>query len=182
MTNLAKAIGGVATAALIALTAASPAEAQLGGYDYGDVVDTADIVRGVAIAGAAAAAVGAITNAVRGYGNYGYGNGQYGNGQYGNGQYGYGNAAYAGYGQGFGEQRAVDACAYQAQRYGGRVSVTDVDRRGSSSYRVRGVIDPIAEGAYNRGYERYDDYRERRSFSCTAREDGRLSDFDTDRV
>lgn len=148
-------------AALITLTAAVPAQAQYGydpyNRDYRGGVNTSDIVRGVAAAGAAAAAVGAIGNVLRGsLGNFGR------------------------YGYGYGEQAAVDACAYTAQRYG-RVSVTDVDRRGSRSYRVRGVIDASSTYGYNRGYERYDDYRERRSFKCTAREDGRITDFDTDR-
>lgn len=156
-----KSLTGAAAAALVTLTAAAPAQAQ---YQYpydpyarGRGIDVGDIARSVAVAGAAAAAVGALGNAVRGgLSGYGYG------------------------GYGYGEQAAVDACAYQAQRYG-RVSVTDVDRRGSRSYRVRGVVDASNNYGYNRGYERYDNYRERRAFQCTAREDGRITDFDTDR-
>jgi hypothetical protein len=164
-------VTGAAAAALVTLGAA-PTQAQYRDYDR-DTIDTSDIIRGVVIAGAAAAAVGAITNAVRGNvyergGNYGYGN------------YGYGNQ---GYGYGYGERYAVDACASLAQRYGnGRVQVTDVDRKGSRSYRVKGWIDAAGyNDRYNRGYERYDRYSERRSFKCTAREDGRVTDFDTKR-
>jgi hypothetical protein len=164
MNRFARAMTGAGAAALIALTAAAPAQAQYRDYDYDrDRIDTSDIIRGVATAAAAAAAVGAISNAVRG--------GLYG---------GYGNR---GYGYGYGEQYAVDACAAQAQRYGGgRVQVTDVDRKGSRSYRVRGWIDAgYNNNVYNRGYDRYDRYNERRSFKCTAREDGRITDFDTKR-
>ncbi|HWH21838.1 MAG TPA: hypothetical protein VNT25_00910 [Allosphingosinicella sp.] len=178
MNKLTRIATGTAASALVALSAA-PAQAQ--SYPYPDNnsagvgVDVGTIVRGVAVAGAAAAAVDAITRAVRG-GGYGYPQGGYG---YPQGGYGY---PQGGYGYGYGEQPAVDACAHQAQRYGGRVVVTDVDRRGSSSYRVRGVIEPqYSNSTYNRGYERQDDYRERRTFSCTARETGQVTDFDTNR-
>ncbi|HWH17383.1 MAG TPA: hypothetical protein VNT77_03470 [Allosphingosinicella sp.] len=174
MKKLSKTMTGVAAAALVTLTAAAPAQAQYRDRYDRDGIDVGDIVRGVAIAGAAAAAVGVLTNAVRG-GGYG---GRVYEGGYGN--YAHGNR-YA-----YGEQLAVDACAFQAQRYGGRVSVTDVDRSGSSSYRVRGVIDAgnynSGYGTYNRGYERLDNYSERRSFSCKARQDGRITDFDTKRA
>ena len=66
-----------------------------------------------------------------------------------------------------GERLAVDACAREAQRYG-RVSITRVDRRDNRSYRVRGVI----EGNYN----------QRHAFECDVRGDGRITDFDTDRI
>ena len=65
------------------------------------------------------------------------------------------------------ERRAVDACTRQAQRYG-RVSITEVERRSERTYRVRG----IAEAGYN----------DRRSFKCDVRDDGRITDFDTNRI
>jgi hypothetical protein len=181
MNTLTRTMTGAAAAALVTLTAAAPAQAQYRDYDpydpyYRSGVNTGDIIRGVAVAGAAAAAVGAISNAVRGglYGGYGYPQGGYG---YPQGGYGYPQGGYGNYG--YGDRAAVDACAYQAQRYG-RMSITDVDRRGSRSYRVRGVID----AAYNSGYGGYgyNRYPERRSFKCDAREDGRVTDFDTKRI
>ena len=187
MNKFARIMTSAAASALVALTAAGPAQAQYRDYDYGrDTIDTSDIVRGVAVAGAAAAAIGAITGAVRGSvygngnGNYGYGNYGYPNSGYPNSGYGYGNQAY-GYA---GERYAVDACAQQAQRYG-RVQLTEVDRKGSRSYRVKGYIDAAGynggyNNVYNRGYDQYSRY-ERRSFKCTAREDGRVTDFDTKR-
>ena len=56
-------------------------------------------------------------------------------------QYGYG----SGYGSRYrgGGDDAVNACARFAQRYGGRVRITDVDRRGYDRLRVHGVIVPL---------------------------------------
>ena len=192
MNTFARIMTSAAASAVVALTAAGPAQAQYRDYDYGrDTIDTSDIVRGVAVAGAAAAAIGAITGAVRGsvygngngnygYGNYGYPNSGYPSGGYGypNAGYGYGNQAY-GYG---GERYAIDACAQQAQRFG-RVQLTEVDRKGSRSYRVKGFIEAAGyNGGYNNVYNRgYNGGYERRSFKCTAREDGRVTDFDTKR-
>lgn len=176
MKKFARTMTGAAAAALVTLTAAAPAQAQYRDYDR-DRIDTGDIIRGVAIAGAAAAAVGAITNAVRGsvYGGNVYENRNYG---YGNQGYGYGNQGY-GY-AGYGERYAIDACAREAQRYG-RMQVTEIDRKGSRSYKVKGWIDAAGyNDGYNRGYG-YNGYNERRSFKCTAREDGRVTDFDTKR-
>ena len=65
------------------------------------------------------------------------------------------------------ERYAADTCARQAERYG-RVTVTSVERRSERSYRVRGIVEA-----------RYDD---RRSFKCDVRDDGRITDFDTDRI
>lgn len=181
-------IAGVA--GLVTLSAAAPAQAQY--YPYPESrssgIDVGQIVRGIGTA----VAVGAIANAVRGRSNGGYSNGGYGvygNGGYGNGGYGggYGNQGY-GYGnQGYGysnqnvEGYAVNACASQASRYG-RVSVSDVDRRGSRTLRVRGVIDAAGynNGGYGGGYGNYGNY-ERRSFSCSVRTDGRITDFDLGR-
>jgi hypothetical protein len=67
-------------------------------------------------------------------------------------------------GQSF-QDAAVEACANEARRYGS-VSVTDVRSQSSSTLRVSGVI----------GTSNYD----RRSFSCSFREDGRITDFDID--
>lgn len=191
MNILTKALTGAAAAALVTLSA-TPAQAQSYPYpdpygrDYGrSSVDVGSIVRGVAVAGAAAAAVGAITNAVRGgYGGYGNGGYSYPNsGGYGypnNGSNGYPNSGVYGnggydsrYGGGY-ERYAIDACGQTAGRYG-RVNITDVDRKGSRSYRVRGVIDA------NQSYDRYSRYNQRQSFACTARDDGRVTDFDLNR-
>jgi hypothetical protein len=179
----------------VTLTAAAPAQAQY--YPYPDQrrgVDLGAIARGVATAGAVAAVVGAITNATRGgaYGVYGnggvynggYGNGTYGNGTYGNGGYNNGGYAYPSQGYGYGnqnfEQAAVNACASQAQRYG-RVSIDNVELRSRSTMRVRGMIE--ANAGYNAGgYGNYGAGVERRTFDCSFRSDGRISDFDTQRV
>lgn len=188
MKSIIKNTLGAGVATLMALGAAAPAQAQY--YPYPQSrggLDVGGIVRGIGTA----EAVGAIMDAVRGrgygnrnygYGNrdYGYGNGGYGNGDYGyergdygNGSYGYGDRSY-GYGvQGI-EHHAVNACASQAQRYG-RVSISDVERRGNRSLRVRGVID--AGGYNNGGYDNYGG----RSFSCSVRDDGRITDFDVGR-
>jgi len=108
-------------------------------------------------------------------------------------------AASAQYGYGYGNRYrgggddAVNACARFAQRYGGRVRITDVNRRGYDRLRVHGVIEG---GRF--GYDRYDRYdRDNRydpydrygggygygrgygrPFSCTATEYGRVTDFD----
>ena len=168
MRKFPKIMTGAAAAALVTLAAASPAQAQW--RDHDDGIDLGDIAAGVAILGGAAIAIDALTNDrddyYNRYGNYGrtYG-GYYGSG-YGNG-YGYG----AGYG---GPEVAVNACARTAQRYGGRVEITDVDRRGYNGYRVRGrtYVADYNYGRYNRGYD-YD----RESFTCYAENNGRVYDF-----
>jgi hypothetical protein len=176
MNKVSKILTGVAAAAMVTVGAAAPAEAQYRYRDRDRGIDVGDVIAGVAIVGGIAAIAGAVSNSNRRgydhgynrYPSYGYGGG-YGNygGAYGN---------YGGYG-GYGEGAAIGACSYQAERYGrGTVRITDVDRRGRS-VRVRGVID---NGGY--GYDRYDRYdRGRIGFSCTAREDGRVTDFDTNR-
>lgn len=183
---------GLGAAGLVSFGLAAPANAQYYPYPQsrGSGIDVGQIVRGIGTA----VAVGAIANAVRGRGNGGYsnggygvyGNGGYGNGGYGNGGYGgYGNGGYGNQGYGYGNQNmesyAVDACASQASRYG-RVSVSDVERRGSRTLRVRGVIDAAGynNGGYGGGYGNYGNY-ERRSFSCSVRTDGRITDFDLGR-
>ena len=180
-----------AAAAALTVTAASPAQAQVFGRDRHDRggIDAGDIITGVAVIGGIAAIVSAL--------------GRDGN------RYGYDNRSrYQNH-----YQAAVNACGYQAQRYsqGGQVSVTDIDRRGNDSYRVRGVID-AGYGSYgnqgygnqrygnqrygNQAYGRYDrrannrydnrsgygGYNQRVEFACTARSNGQIRDFDIDRV
>ena len=178
MKAFSRILTGAAAAALVAVSA-SPAQAQYRDYDrdYDRGYGIGDVLTGVAVAGGIAAAAGAISNAIRGgydYGRYGYPNSGYG---YPNSGYGYPTSRYGyGYG-GYGEPMAVNACIAEAQRYsrGNRVEITDVDRRSSSRYRVRGIVDA---GYDYRGYDRFGS---RISFECDARADGRITDFDTDR-
>ncbi len=161
MKAVSKFITGAAAAAMLTITAAAPAEAQ-SYYGRRDRVDTGDVITGVAILGGIAAIAAAIGND----GNrYGYGQ-----------RYRYRN----------GYSNAVNACGYQAQRAGGgRVNVTDVDRRGNDSFRVRGTVEGAGYGN-GRGYERYDrgfngGYAtrgyDRVAFTCTARGNGQVRDF-----
>jgi hypothetical protein len=157
--------GGAAVAALA--VAAAPAQAQYynGYYDYDRYErdrTVSDVVAGVA------AVAGAVTGAVNGYSPYGYG--------YGSNSWGYAPYGYTGYRFVSGEQVAVNACGSEAQRFGGAVRVTDVDRRNRNRFRVHGIID---DGSY--GYSRWGRDRDLR-FSCTARYDGRVTDFDTRRL
>ena len=157
--------GGAAVAALA--VAAAPAQAQYynGYYDYDRYErdrTVSDVVAGVA------AVAGAVTGAVRGYSPYGYG---YGSNSWGYTPYSYGNYRFVS-----GEQIAVNACGSEAQRFGGAVRVTDVDRRNRNRFRVHGIID---DGRY--GYNSWGRNRDLR-FSCTARYDGRVTDFDTRRL
>lgn len=160
--------GAAATAALVAT--AAPAQAQYYGYDrYGYDYDRYETDRTInQVVGGIAAVAGAVSGAVRGYSPYGYGYNSYGYAPYG----------YSNYRFVSGEQVAVSACGSQAQRYGGgTVRITDVDRRNRNRFRVHGVIDSGGYGYYDRyGYGR--DMR----FSCTARYDGRVTDFDTRRL
>ena len=136
MKALTKILTGAAAAALT-VTAASPASAQIFGrdrYDRGGI-DTGDIITGVAVVGGIAAILGAFN---RDGDRYGYDN-----------RYRYRNDY----------QNAVNACGAEAERYGqgGQVSITDIDRRNTNSYRVRGVIDAGYNnyGSYG-SYGRYD--------------------------
>jgi hypothetical protein len=77
------------------------------------------------------------------------------------------------------ERFAVNACGAQAQRYG-RVSIGEVYPKGSRSWRVRGIVEPGQQysqwgSTYRRGYER-------RSFTCTASNEGRVTKFKTKRL
>ena len=81
--------------------------------------------------------------------------------------------------QGTAERFAVNACGAQAQRYG-RVSIGEVRPKGSRSWRVRGIVEPGEQyghwgQTYRRGYER-------RSFTCTATNEGRVTKFKTKRL
>jgi hypothetical protein len=166
MKALSKIMTGAAVAALTTVAAATPAQAQYRydrHYDRDGGIDAGDIIAGVAILGGIAAVAAAIGD---------NDDDRYDNRRYGTYGYGYGH-------QGYGEGAAINACRYEAARYGrGEVRVTDVDRRGSRSYRVRGVIDGY--GGYDRG--RYDRYGyDRIGFECDARENGQITDFDTER-
>ena len=177
MKAMTKAITGAAAAALITVSAATPAYADHR-RDH-DGIDVGDIVTGVAVVAGVAAAVSAIGGQGR-YDPYNRG-------------YGYPSRGYGGYGYGYGgEQLAVDACASYAQRYGGQVQITDVRRDGRRSFDVYGVIQ-TGYKTYNRGYDRRYDPRYDRgynrgygyggqvAFECDVRDDGRVTDFDTRR-
>ena len=118
MKTLTKFLAGAATAAALTVSAASPAQAQFWDNKHDNGIDTGDIITGVAVLGGIAAIVAALDHDGQ---SYGYDN-----------RYRY-RDDYTG---------AVNACGYEAQRYGqgGQVSITDVDRRSSNRYRVRGVI------------------------------------------
>lgn len=174
MNKISKLVTGAAAAALVTTGfAAAPAQAQsYRYYDRDRGIDAGDIIAGVAIIGGIAAIASAIDR--DGY-SYGYGN-----------RYRYRDNY----------RDAVNTCGYEAERYarGGRVSVTDVDRRGNG-YRVRGVVD--ANGGYDRygrnygygydrygrgyGYDRYDRYNARVAFTCSTDRYGRVRDFDVNR-
>lgn len=177
MKKLFKFAAGAATAAVLSVTFAAPADAQYYGrsryHDRG--IDAGDVIAGVAIVGG----IAAIASAINQDGSrYGYGN-----------RYRYRDNY----------RDAVNACAYEAERNGrGRVSITDIDRR-DGGYRVRGVID--GSNGYNRydgynrndGYGRYDRYdrndrygrdfryESRVGFTCRTDNYGRVRDFDVNR-
>ncbi|TMJ15202.1 MAG: hypothetical protein E6G94_07645 [Alphaproteobacteria bacterium] len=169
MKSVTKLIAGAATAALLTVSLAAPAEAQYrNNYRHHDNgIDAGDVVAGVAIVGGIAAIASAIGRDGSRYG-YGYGSS-------------YGNQYRGGY------NAAVQACGYEAQRYGrGGVQVTDVERTGNDRFRVRGVIgggydryDRGVDQRYERDYGRYDrgDAYDRDGFVCTVRGNGRVTDF-----
>jgi hypothetical protein len=163
MKKLSKLFAGAATAAVLSVSLAAPANAQFyDRYRYRDRgVDAGDIITGVAILGGVAAIASALD---RDGSRYGYGN-----------RYRYRDTY----------RDAVNACGYEAERYGrgGRVQITDVDRRGNG-YRVRGIIGGYGTyGGYDRydRYNRYDRFDERRSFTCWTDYYGRVRDFDVNR-
>jgi hypothetical protein len=171
MNRISKFVTGAAATALAVVSTATPAMAR-----DRDGIDTGDVIAGIAIVGGVAAVAAALSRDGNSYG-YDY------------------RSRYRG-----GYTAAVSSCGYQAERYGrGRVRIVDVDRRGNDRFRVRGVIEGgnygygnygAAYGNYDRygrydddnryGYDRSDRYG-RMSFSCTARGNGRVTDFDIDR-
>jgi hypothetical protein len=169
MKKISKVVTGAAAAAVMSVSFAAPADAQYRYRDrYDRGIDAGDIITGVAILGG----IAAISSALQrdGY-QYGYNN-----------RYRYRDAY----------SQAVNACGYQAERYGrgGRISVTDVDRRGNG-LRVRGVIDSgynrggygYDRGGYgyDRGYDRYNRYEAQTVFTCYTDRYGRVRDFDVNR-
>lgn len=171
MKALSKTMLGAGAAALAAVSFAAPAEARNRDRDG---IDTGDIITGVAILGGIAAIATALGRNGDRYGD----------------RYGYRDR----YGRGY--EVAVNACGREAERIGrGQVRITDVDRTGNDRYRVRGVIE--AGYGYDRGYDRryddrydrrWDDRRDRRydrrygrdgreDFTCYARGNGRITDF-----
>ena len=178
MKTLTKLLAGTAGAAALALTAASPAQAQSWGYDRYDYydrdrgIDVGDIATGIAVVGGIAALISAFDGNDRyDYGRYGYNRGYgYNQGYYGNRGYGYGygNQAY-----GYGSARAaVNACGLEAQRIGRNVQITDLDRT-NRGYRVRGRF--YVADYDGRGWNRRVDY-DREDFTCYAA-NGRIYDF-----
>jgi hypothetical protein len=169
MKAISKTMLGAGAAALAAISFAAPAEAQYRDrYRDRGGIDAGDILTGVAILGG----IAAVTSAI------GRDDGRYG--------YGYGNRYRGGY------NYAVQACGQEAQRMSrGAVQITDVDRVGNDRYRVRGVVDGGGYGfgrgdrydrydRYDRGYGGYNGYTRRgygEDFTCTARGNGRITDF-----
>ena len=163
MKAVSKFITGAAAAAMISVGFAAPADAQNRRWrDRDNGIDAGDIITGVAILGGIAAVASAIGRDGNRYG------------------YGYRDRYRDGY------SNAVNACGREAERFGrGRVQITDVDRSGNDRYRVRGVIEGGYD-RYDRGYDRrrdrdygrYDyDRGDRDGFTCTARGNGRITDF-----
>ena len=152
-----------AAAAAATVVSAAPASAQYyDRYDRRSGIDAGDIAVGVAVVGGIAAILSAFD---RDGGRYGYDN-RYRN-----------RDAYS---------AAVNACGYQAERYGrGNVRITDVDRSSGDRYRVEGVIeggyDTRYGNRYDRGYDRRYDPRDGRGygerFTCVAYGNGRIADF-----
>ncbi|MDP8993701.1 MAG: hypothetical protein M3N07_01765 [Pseudomonadota bacterium] len=149
---------GAAAAALTVGTAA-PAEAQYRDYDRRSGIDTGDIIAGVAVIGGIAAILAALD---RDGDRYGY-----------DSRYRHRDSYSA----------AVNACGYEAERYGrGRVRITDVDRRSRDRYRVEGVVESSYGYEWDRGYDRRYDARDYRRnygdrFTCTAYGNGRIAEF-----
>jgi hypothetical protein len=174
MTAISRILTGAAAAALT-IGLAAPAQAQ---YDdrYRRGSGVQDVV-------SAAAAVAAVVSAVTNQGRYRNG----GYDPYGRGGYDpYARGGYSGYGHNRGyEDRAVQACGYEADRryarYGGaRIQVQHVEQYRRDRLRVHGTAE--VGNDYRGGYGRYDrsygnSYAQRVSFTCTARLDGRVSDF-----
>ena len=75
------------------------------------------------------------------------------------------------------ERYAVEACSYRAERYG-RISIDQVRPYKSRSWRVYGIADPSAYGS-RYGYDRR---AVPRSFTCTVRDDGKVTKFKTKKI
>jgi hypothetical protein len=165
MKAVSKLITGAATAALLSVGMAAPAEAQYRDRyrDRDRGVDAGDIITGIAVLGGIAAVTSALS---RDGSRYGYGYRDRYRGNY---------------------TAAVNSCAYEAERIGrGRVQITDVDRTGNNRFRVRGVIDSgynnggyYGRDRYDNRYSRYgrDNRYGREDFTCYARSNGRITDF-----
>lgn len=157
-----KYLSGAAAAAALAVTAASPAQAQ-NRWDRDRGIDAGDIITGVAVIGGIAALIAALDGDDDRYDRRYDRRGTYGYDPYGAGydRYGYGNP-----------QSAVNLCAREAQRVGRNVQITDLDRT-NRGYRVRGRIDVVDydRGRWNRGYD-----VDRERFTCQVA-NGRIYDF-----
>ncbi|HEX8224582.1 MAG TPA: hypothetical protein VF605_12260 [Allosphingosinicella sp.] len=159
MKAISKTMLGAGATALAAISFATPAEAQYRDRYRDRGVDIGDIISGVAVIGGIAAVASAI------------------------GRDGYGSRYRGGY------NYAVQACGQEAQRMSrGAVQITDIDRVGNDRYRVRGVVQAGYGGGYgydrgdryDRGYGGYNGYTRRgygEDFTCTARGNGRITDF-----
>lgn len=176
MKKISKAMTGAAAAALMTVTAAAPAQAQY--YEPQERgISTQDIITGAVVVGGIVAAVSALG---RGNDRYDSRYDNQGYGAYGNS---YRNSRYGGI-----EQRAVNSCAYEAQRRYQRqgnariVQVSHLEPR-RNDIRVHGVMEVQDNRHYNsrysnRGYNNRG-YAQRVGFTCTTRVDGRVSSFRT---
>lgn len=77
------------------------------------------------------------------------------------------------------ESLSVGACQFRAARYG-QVNILDVRPKGRRDLVVRGVIEPA--GNQTAWGSRYDKAYQRRSFTCTVRDDGDIRKFKTKRL
>lgn len=77
------------------------------------------------------------------------------------------------------ERFAVNACGARAQRYG-RVGIGEVYPKGERRWRVRGIIEPGSH--YGSWGPTYSKRQVRRTFTCTASYDGRVTKFKTKRL
>ena len=149
---------GIAAALASTLAMAVPAQAQYYPERRSRVAD--EIRRG---AGQAAEVVGAIAEAARGAEDAVRG------------------AAYSYNYRTPAERFAAEACAVRAERYG-RVRIERVFPYKRMSFRVEGIADPrgsFLDSRYDRRFERR--YRPR-LFTCTVREDGRVTRFSTKKL
>jgi hypothetical protein len=168
MTRFTKYLAGAGAAALMTVSAASPAQAQYVARDHYDRdrdngIGLGEVAAGVAIIGGVALAIGALTSNNRSSRNYGYDQRYRGN-------YGANYGSAYGYG---GERAALNACASVAQRYGQIERISDVDRRSNGSYRVRGRV--LVRDYDNRRWSRGNNW-DRETFTCYA-QGNRVYDF-----